>query len=165
MAAWTDVLQQVVCMCDSRRAMQWRGCACRYDHDEAWAANMELFKQFTDESQGVRRLGAAAVDMCHVAMGVVDAYWEYRLKPWDVAAGVRLLNVHLTAWSCTRQTSLSWLLGWVNEQYETTIRTDMVRVPVMSGIVASVSHSWVMMAGIAIWPCFNMQEQLSAGLL
>ena len=36
---------------------------------------MELFKQFTDETQGVRRLGAAAVDLCHVALGVVDAYW------------------------------------------------------------------------------------------
>jgi myo-inositol-1(or 4)-monophosphatase len=36
---------------------------------------MELFKQFTDETQGVRRLGAAAVDLCHVALGIVDAYW------------------------------------------------------------------------------------------
>lgn len=59
-----------------------------YEHDEPWAANMELFKQFTDESRGVRRLGAAAVDLCHVALGVADAYWEYRLKPWDVCAGV-----------------------------------------------------------------------------
>jgi hypothetical protein len=49
---------------------------------------MKLFKHFTDVSQGVRRLGAASVDLCHVAMGMVDAYWEYRLKPWDVAAGV-----------------------------------------------------------------------------
>ena len=40
-----------------------------YEHDEAWAANMELFKEFTDVSRGVRRLGAAAVDLCHVALG------------------------------------------------------------------------------------------------
>ncbi len=40
-----------------------------YDHDEAWAANVELFRQFTDESRGVRRLGAAAVDLCHTALG------------------------------------------------------------------------------------------------
>ncbi len=40
-----------------------------YEHDEAWAANLELFKEFTDESRGVRRLGAAAVDLCHVALG------------------------------------------------------------------------------------------------
>lgn len=41
--------------------------------------------------QGVRRLGAASVDMCHVALGIVEAYWEYRLKPWDMAAGVLVL--------------------------------------------------------------------------
>ncbi|GAQ90760.1 Inositol monophosphatase [Klebsormidium nitens] len=59
-----------------------------YEHDDAWATNIELFKHFTDVTRGVRRLGAAAVDLCHVALGLVDAYWEYRLKPWDVAAGV-----------------------------------------------------------------------------
>ncbi|DBA77449.1 TPA: Phosphatase impl1, chloroplastic, variant 3 [Trebouxia sp. C0004] len=40
-----------------------------YEHDEAWSANMELFKELTDVSRGVRRLGAAAVDLCHVALG------------------------------------------------------------------------------------------------
>ncbi|KAK2974440.1 hypothetical protein RJ640_001099, partial [Escallonia rubra] len=59
-----------------------------YEHDDPWATNMDLFKDFTDISRGVRRLGAAAVDMCHVALGIVEAYWEYRLKPWDMAAGV-----------------------------------------------------------------------------
>lgn len=44
---------------------------------------MELFKHFTDVTRGVRRLGAASVDLCHVALGLVDAYWEYELKPWD----------------------------------------------------------------------------------
>lgn len=63
-----------------------------YDHDEAWEANMKLFRHYTDVSHGVRRLGSAAVDMCHVAQGVTDAYWEYRLKPWDVAAGVLVVE-------------------------------------------------------------------------
>eukprot|EP00798_Chlamydomonas_sp_ICE-L_P024712 gene24712-10350_t len=36
-----------------------------YDHDDAWASNMETFKELTDVSQGVRRLGAAAIDLCH----------------------------------------------------------------------------------------------------
>eukprot|EP00199_Chlamydomonas_sp_CCMP681_P002880 CAMPEP_0119115158 /NCGR_PEP_ID=MMETSP1180-20130426/49977_1 /TAXON_ID=3052 ORGANISM="Chlamydomonas cf sp, Strain CCMP681" /NCGR_SAMPLE_ID=MMETSP1180 /ASSEMBLY_ACC=CAM_ASM_000741 /LENGTH=307 /DNA_ID=CAMNT_0007104003 /DNA_START=153 /DNA_END=1076 /DNA_ORIENTATION=- len=58
-----------------------------YVHDEAWAANVELFKGLTDVAQGVRRSGAASVDLCHVALGVVDGYWEIRIKPWDVAAG------------------------------------------------------------------------------
>lgn len=59
-----------------------------YEHDAAWATNIQLFKHFTDVSRGVRRLGAAAVDMCHVALGIVDGFWEFRLKPWDMAAGV-----------------------------------------------------------------------------
>ncbi|KAI9122589.1 hypothetical protein K1719_006429 [Acacia pycnantha] len=63
-----------------------------YDHDDAWSTNIELFKEFTDVSRGVRRLGAAAVDMCHVALGIVEAYWEYRLKPWDMAAGVLMVE-------------------------------------------------------------------------
>ncbi|KAI3664887.1 hypothetical protein L6452_43498 [Arctium lappa] len=63
-----------------------------YEHDDPWATNMNLFKEFTDISRGVRRLGAAAVDMCHVALGIVEAYWEYRLKPWDMAAGVLIVE-------------------------------------------------------------------------
>ncbi|KAH0452792.1 hypothetical protein IEQ34_017116 [Dendrobium chrysotoxum] len=63
-----------------------------YEHDDAWATNMNLFKHFTDISRGVRRLGAAAVDMSHVALGIVEAYWEYRLKPWDMAAGVLIVE-------------------------------------------------------------------------
>ena len=63
-----------------------------YEHDEAWSANLDLFRHFTDVSQGVRRLGAAAVDLCHVAAGCIEGYWEYRLKPWDVAAGVLIVE-------------------------------------------------------------------------
>lgn len=63
-----------------------------YEHDDAWATNIALFKEFTDISRGVRRLGAAAVDMCHVALGIAEGYWEYRLKPWDMAAGVLMVE-------------------------------------------------------------------------
>jgi myo-inositol-1(or 4)-monophosphatase len=63
-----------------------------YEHDECWLANLELFKELTDVSQGVRRLGSAAIDMCHVASGMAEAYWEFRLKPWDMAAGVLIVE-------------------------------------------------------------------------
>lgn len=63
-----------------------------YEHDECWFANMELFRELTDITQGVRRLGSAAIDMCHVASGMSEAYWEYRLKPWDMAAGVLVVE-------------------------------------------------------------------------
>ena len=59
-----------------------------YEHLENWERNMKLFKHFTDITQGVRRLGAAAIDICHVASGLVDGYWEYDLKQWDMAAGL-----------------------------------------------------------------------------
>lgn len=58
-----------------------------YEHGELWERNMILFKRFTDITQGVRRLGAAAVDLCHVASGKVDGFWEFDLHPWDSAAG------------------------------------------------------------------------------
>ena len=63
-----------------------------YVHDAAWQANMELFKHFTDLTQGVRRLGAAAVDFAHVASGKVDGFWEFNLNPWDMAAGILLVE-------------------------------------------------------------------------
>ena len=59
-----------------------------YNHNENWNLNIEYFKKFTDITQGVRRLGSAAVDLCHTAIGHVDGFWEFDLKPWDVAAGV-----------------------------------------------------------------------------
>ena len=63
-----------------------------YEHGKKWSANIELFKQFTDITQGVRRLGAAAIDLCHVACGKVDGYWEFDIKPWDTTAGVLIVQ-------------------------------------------------------------------------
>lgn len=63
-----------------------------YEHGELWERNMKLFKHFTHLSQGVRRLGAAAVDFCHVASGQVDGFWEYDLHPWDTAAGILIVE-------------------------------------------------------------------------
>ena len=59
-----------------------------YNHNSKWKKNMHLFKEFTDITQGVRRLGAAAVDLCHAASGIVDGFWEFDLNPWDTAAGI-----------------------------------------------------------------------------
>ncbi|MBC8384403.1 MAG: inositol monophosphatase [Candidatus Cloacimonetes bacterium] len=42
---------------------------------------------FMKRCQGVRRVGAAAVDLCYVAMGRLDGFFERKLKPWDMAAG------------------------------------------------------------------------------
>lgn len=49
--------------------------------------NLENYVRFALHSQGVRRLGSAALDLCYVAAGRFDGYWEIRMKAWDVAAG------------------------------------------------------------------------------
>ena len=59
-----------------------------YQHGDLWEKNMDLFKIFTDKSHGVRRLGSASIDICHVATGQADGFWEYDLAPWDSAAGI-----------------------------------------------------------------------------
>lgn len=50
--------------------------------------NLQPFAALHAQVRGIRRAGSAALDLCYVARGVFDAYWEYHLKPWDAAAGV-----------------------------------------------------------------------------
>ena len=59
-----------------------------YKQDKKWDLNMLLFKKLTRESQGVRRFGSAALDICYVADGRLDGFWEFNLQPWDTAAGI-----------------------------------------------------------------------------
>jgi len=54
--------------------------------------NIEEFTHFVLRAQAIRRLGSAALDVCYVANGRLDGYWEYKLRPWDVAAGVLILE-------------------------------------------------------------------------
>lgn len=72
---------------------------------DAWNTeqdNFANFVKFAKLTQGVRRLGSAALDLCYVAAGRFDGFWELALKPWDVAAGglvceeagARVTNVH-----------------------------------------------------------------------
>ena len=63
-----------------------------YNHDILWENNMKIFKELTRRSQGVRRFGSAAMDLCYVAEGKLDGFWEFGLKPWDTAAGIIIAN-------------------------------------------------------------------------
>lgn len=53
---------------------------------------LQLFKHFMQNTRGVRRLGSAAVDLAYVACGRFDGFYEYGLNPWDVAAGIILIQ-------------------------------------------------------------------------
>lgn len=58
-----------------------------YDIWENPENNLENFARFSKRTRGVRRLGSAALDLCYVAAGRFDGFWEIRLQPWDLAAG------------------------------------------------------------------------------
>ena len=58
-----------------------------YLHDKKWEKSFSIFKDFYSKTQGVRRLGAAALDLCFVAMGRFEVFYEFNLKPWDICAG------------------------------------------------------------------------------
>ena len=54
--------------------------------------NVHFFYQLAMLSHGVRRAGAAALDLAYVACGRLEAFWEFGLHPWDVAAGILLIR-------------------------------------------------------------------------
>jgi myo-inositol-1(or 4)-monophosphatase len=51
-----------------------------------------LFRSFVSKARGVRRLGSAAIDLCYVAAGRLDGFWERGLSPWDIAGGALLVE-------------------------------------------------------------------------
>jgi myo-inositol-1(or 4)-monophosphatase len=57
-----------------------------YDHREKADFYLTFFKAFLTRCQGIRRAGSAALDLCYVACGRIDGFWELKLKPWDTAA-------------------------------------------------------------------------------
>lgn len=63
-----------------------------YDRRTAVDNNTARLDHFLRRSQGVRRAGAATLDLAYVACGRFDGFWEIRLHPWDVAAGVLLVR-------------------------------------------------------------------------
>ena len=58
-----------------------------YDVHERVDEIVGLFGAFVGRARAVRRLGSAAIDLCYVAAGRLDAFWESDLKPWDIAGG------------------------------------------------------------------------------
>jgi myo-inositol-1(or 4)-monophosphatase len=53
---------------------------------------MGLFTKFITRARAVRRLGSAALDLCYVAAGRFEGFWEQKLHPWDIAAGALLVQ-------------------------------------------------------------------------
>jgi myo-inositol-1(or 4)-monophosphatase len=60
-----------------------------FDHVDAYLA---IFRELTQKTAGLRRPGAASLDLAYVACGRVDGFWEFGLSPWDMAAGTLLIT-------------------------------------------------------------------------
>jgi myo-inositol-1(or 4)-monophosphatase len=73
-----------------------------YDRRERADFYLHFLRAFLQRAQGVRRAGAAALDFTHIAAGRADGYWEFNLAPWDVAAGLLLVEEAGGAVSCPR---------------------------------------------------------------
>jgi myo-inositol-1(or 4)-monophosphatase len=63
-----------------------------YDVRTSKVNNITHFNNFITRVQGIRRCGSAAMDLCYVASGRFDGFWELRLSPWDVAAGALIVQ-------------------------------------------------------------------------
>ena len=63
-----------------------------YDRRKRSEFYLRFYQAFMVRTQGVRRSGSAALDLCYVACGRADAFWEWRLHPWDTAAGALIVE-------------------------------------------------------------------------
>ncbi len=63
-----------------------------YDVHTSDDDNLEAFARVVKSARGIRRDGSAALDLCYVAAGRIDGYWERKLHAWDVAAGILLVE-------------------------------------------------------------------------
>jgi myo-inositol-1(or 4)-monophosphatase len=63
-----------------------------YDREDNYKEAIQIFGSFLTKTRSVRRLGSAALDFCYVASGVFDGFWEANLSPWDVCAGLLLVE-------------------------------------------------------------------------
>jgi len=63
-----------------------------FKHQELMEPQFDLMRSFMRHTSGMRRWGSAALDLAYTACGRFDGYWEFRLNPWDVAAGMLLVR-------------------------------------------------------------------------
>ncbi len=69
------------------------GTGFPYRHDDAFMAlYLRQFKAVMETAGDVRRPGAASLDLCYLAAGRLDGFWEYGLQPWDIAAGALIVR-------------------------------------------------------------------------
>ncbi|MGE5190654.1 MAG: inositol monophosphatase family protein [Gemmatimonadota bacterium] len=92
---------------DLRRSLLATGFA--YDVNTSADNNFKYFREFVFAGQAIRRDGSAALDLCYLACGRFDGFWELKLRPWDTAAG--LLIVREAGGTATRLDGAAYDIG------------------------------------------------------
>ena len=89
-AAGPALRNEVVCTATDTHRLEEALLATGFPYDRRTSTddNLATFAAMKKRAQGIRRCGSAAIDLCLVADGTYDGYWERKLMPWDVAAGV-----------------------------------------------------------------------------
>ncbi len=106
-----------------------------YDRRETTDNNYAEFCHLTHITQGVRRGGAAALDLAYVACGRVDGYWERGIAPWDVAAGIILVQEaggKVTAYDGTPIKIESGRILATNGHLHDSLSQELIKVPRLS---------------------------------
>ena len=106
-----------------------------YDRRETTDNNYAEFCHLTHLTQGVRRGGAAALDLAYVACGRVDGYWERGIAPWDVAAGIILVQEaggKVTAYDGTPIKIESGRILATNGHLHDSLSQELIKVPRLS---------------------------------
>ena len=108
-----------------------------YDRHETTDNNYAEFCHLTHLTQGVRRSGSAALDLAHVACGRVDGYWERGIAPWDISAGVILLQEaggKVTAYDQSLLSIESGRILATNGLIHHSLSQELIKVPSLSTI-------------------------------
>jgi len=103
-----------------------------YDRRETTDNNYAEFCHLTHLTQGVRRSGSAALDLAHVACGRLDGYWERGIAPWDIAAGIVLLEEaggKVTAYDDSPISIESGRILATNDQIHAFLSQELLHVP------------------------------------
>lgn len=106
-----------------------------YDRRETPDNNYAEFCHLTHLTQGVRRDGAAALDLAYVACGRVDGYWERGIAPWDVVAGIILVQEaggNVTAYDGTPIKIESGRILATNGHLHDSLSQELIQVPRLS---------------------------------
>jgi len=106
-----------------------------YDRRETIDNNYAEFCHLTHLTQGVRRGGAASIDLAYVACGRLDGYWERGLSPWDLAAGVVLVEEaggKVTAYDGTPFQINSGRILATNRQIHQALSQELLQVKPLS---------------------------------